>query len=89
MEYASESARKVFFKSSNCQVLFKLQKQPSRVVLRKRYSENVQQIYRRTPLVDGCFWNKFFGLSRIVPDFIEKINEETQTTLPRRMISDS
>ena len=39
--------------------------------------------------MDGCFWNKFFGLSHIVPDFIEKINEETQTTLPRRMISDS
>ena len=39
--------------------------------------------------MDGCFWNKFFGLSHIVRDFIEKINEETQTTLPLRMISDS
>ena len=28
---------------------FKLQKQPSRAVLRKRCSENMQQIYRRTP----------------------------------------
>ena len=28
---------------------FKLQKQPSRGVLRKRCSENMQQIYRRTP----------------------------------------
>ena len=28
---------------------FKIQKQPSRGVLRKRCSENMQQIYRRTP----------------------------------------
>ena len=26
------------------------QKQPSRSVLRKRYSENIQQIYKRTPM---------------------------------------
>ena len=27
-----------------------VQKHPSRGVLRKRYSENIQQIYRRTPI---------------------------------------
>ena len=33
-----------------------IQKQPSRGVLRKRCSENMQQIYRRTPMLkcDGC-----------------------------------
>ena len=33
-----------------CQGLF-LQKLPSRVVLKKRYFEKVQQIYRRTPML--------------------------------------
>ena len=33
------------------------QKQPSRGVLRKRYSENMQQIYRRTPMMK-CDFNK-------------------------------
>ena len=31
-----------------------IQKQPSKVVIRKRCSEKMQQIYRRTPL-DDCF----------------------------------
>ena len=30
-----------------------LQKQPSRGVLRKRYSENMQEIYRKTPMPKG------------------------------------
>ena len=34
-----------------------LQKQPSRGVFRKRYSENMQQIYRRTPM-PKCNFNK-------------------------------
>ena len=34
-----------------------LQKQPSRGVLRKRCSENMQQIYRRTPM-PKCDFNK-------------------------------
>ena len=44
----------------------KLQKQPVRVVLRKRCSENMQQIYKRTPMLK-CAFNKvaklhvFFG----------------------------
>ena len=32
-------------------------KQPPRGVLRKRYSENMQQIYRRTPM-PKCDFNK-------------------------------
>ena len=32
------------------------QKQPSRAVLTKGCFENIQQIYRRTPMPDGCFW---------------------------------
>ena len=35
----------------------KLQKQPSRGVLKKRCSENIQQIYRRTPM-PKCNFNK-------------------------------
>ena len=34
-----------------------LQKQPPRRVLSKRYSENMQQIYRRTPM-PKCDFNK-------------------------------
>ena len=40
---------------------WRLQKQPSRGVLRKKYSENMQQSYRRTPMpkcdlwLGGCF----------------------------------
>ena len=33
-----------------------MQKQPSRDVLRKRCSENMQQIYRRTPM-PKCYFN--------------------------------
>ena len=47
------------------------QKQPSRGVLKKRRSENMQQICRRTPIpkcdfnkvaLDGCFWYLFSTL---------------------------
>ena len=34
-----------------------IQKQPSRVVLKKKYSENMQQIYRRIPMAK-CDFNK-------------------------------
>ena len=36
--------------------LLMIQKQPPRGVLKKRYSENMQQIYRRIPMPkgDGC-----------------------------------
>ena len=34
-----------------------IQKQPSRGVLKKRFSENMQQIYRRTPM-PKCNFNK-------------------------------
>ena len=37
--------------------LIKVQKQPPRGVPRKRYSENIQQIYRRTPM-PKCDFNK-------------------------------
>ena len=33
-----------------------IQKQPPRGVPRKRCSEKMQQIYRRTPMPNGCFW---------------------------------
>ena len=33
------------------------QKQPSRCVVKKRFSENMQQIYRRTPM-PKCDFNK-------------------------------
>ena len=33
------------------------QKQPLRDVLRKRCSENIQQIYRRTPMPNQLYWN--------------------------------
>ena len=36
---------------------FDIQKQPSRGVLKKRYSENMQQIYRKTPK-PKCDFNK-------------------------------
>ena len=62
---------KFFFTSGiGPDILMNVQKQPSRSVLRKRCSENMQQIYRRTPmpkcdfnkvallrtLLKGCFW---------------------------------
>ena len=42
------------------------QKQPSRGLLRKWYSENMQQIYRRTPM-SKCEFNKLhFGIGAIL-----------------------
>ena len=42
------------------------QKQPSRGVLRKRCSENMQQIYRRTPM-SKCEFNKLhFGMGALL-----------------------
>ena len=38
-------------------IAFHLQKQPTRGVLRKRCSENMQQVYRRTPM-SKCDFNK-------------------------------
>ena len=35
----------------------KTQKQPPRGVLRKRRSDNMQKVYRRTPML-GCDFNK-------------------------------
>ena len=44
---SSTTKLQIFFSKINrCH----LQKQPSRGVLRKRYSENMQQIYRKTPM---------------------------------------
>ena len=40
----------IFHDYHKCMVPYKTQRQPSRGVLRKRCSENVQQIYRRTPM---------------------------------------
>ena len=52
--------RQLFFENLNHLYLKsfisrKTQKQPSRGVLRKRCSENMQQIYRRTPMSKGDF----------------------------------
>ena len=44
---STESVRRVIFKTLSSRYY---QKQPSRCVLRKRCSENIQQIYRRTPM---------------------------------------
>ena len=41
----------------NAKYTIDIQKQPSRGVLRKWCSENMQQIYRRTPILKG-FFNK-------------------------------
>ena len=38
-------------------ILLNIKKQPSRGVLKKRCSENIQQIYRRTPM-SKCDFNK-------------------------------
>ena len=46
----------------------KIEKQPSRGVLRKKCSENVQQIYWRTPM-RKCDFNKValhFGMSALL-----------------------
>ena len=40
----------IFHDYHKCMVPYKTQRQPSRGVFRKRFSENVQQIYRRTPM---------------------------------------
>ena len=51
-----EQVEKQKIKNLFCELLKYLQKQPSRGVLRKRCSENMQQIYRRTTMVrHGCF----------------------------------
>ena len=51
-----EQVEKQKTKNLLCELLKYLQKQPSRGVLRKRCSENMQQIYRRTTMVrHGCF----------------------------------
>ena len=50
------------------------QKQPSRAVLRKRCSENMQQIYRRAPM-SKCDFNKVAKkviVSAHAPDEITK-----------------
>ena len=48
-----EGRRKYFFLQNKLQQLHNIpiQKQPSRGVLRKKSSENMQQIYRRTPML--------------------------------------
>ena len=45
------------FRYSGICTLRNFEKQPSRGVLRKRCSENIQQIYRRTPM-PKCDYNK-------------------------------
>ena len=42
---------------NNMETILKIQKQPPRGILRKRFSENMQQIYRRTTL-PKCDFNK-------------------------------
>ena len=45
-------------KSSKSRIRRLVQKQPSRGILKKRSSENMHQIYRRTPM-PKCGFNKF------------------------------
>ena len=47
---------------------FNSQKQPPSGVLRKRYSENMQQIYRRTPM-PKCDFNKICKIFLLNSDF--------------------
>ena len=42
--------------------LCQVQKQPSRGILRKKCSENMQQIYRRTP---KCDFNRVYTLPKV------------------------
>ena len=49
--------RKFKLKRTFARIWFYLQKQPPRGILRKRCSENMQQIYRRTPM-PKCDFNK-------------------------------
>ena len=46
-----------------------LQKQPSRGVKSKRYSENIQQIYRRTP------WRSVFDVMRAIRSLFNDNNK--------------
>ena len=52
-DIASMENNKGYIKESYCYI----QKQPARCVFRKRCSENIQQIYRRTPM-PKCDFNK-------------------------------
>ena len=45
------------FKSTKVHIIYLFQKQPRRGVLRERCSENMQQIYSRTPM-PKCYFNK-------------------------------
>ena len=57
--------------SSNLNVSY--QKEPSRGVLRKRWSVNMQQIYRRTPL-PKCYFNKVESVFSIkISKFMRRI----------------
>ena len=46
-------------------IKYDMQKQPSRGILRKKYSENMQQIYRRTPMPKWDFIKVQFSLIEI------------------------
>ena len=54
------------FRCANIDMMLSVQKQPSGGILRKRCSENMQQIYWRTPMLK-CDFNKVakahFGMS--------------------------
>ena len=54
-----KSKQKVLSLKQDCQLneSIYVQKQPSRGVLRKRYSQKIPQIYRRTPM-PKCDFNK-------------------------------
>ena len=51
-----------FPRSLTVSLINKFQEQPSRDVLMKRYSENMQQIYRRTPM-PKCDFNKVAAIA--------------------------
>ena len=54
IKFQLNSADEIFYLDEYYRII---QKQPPRGVLRKRCSENIQQIYRRTPMLK-CHFNK-------------------------------
>ena len=78
----SRFLRKIIFSKANhgwysclfVLFIFHVQKQPSRGVLRKRCSENMQQMYRRTPM-SKCDFNKV-ALGQLEACFCEVFGED-------------
>ena len=62
----------IFFGNPKALVSFYNQKQTSRGVLRKKFSENMQEIYKRTPM-PKCDFNKVAKQTADLVTFTEEI----------------